>query len=215
MLPAGAWVPGGSGDDPALNGTADRNSIFGLAGNDTMRGEAGDDWLYGAAGDDVAIGGTGNDWLEDRGGGSDTYRLERGDGSDLVLDTGAVDDVDRVVFGPGIAPTDVLVSLQGNGHDLSLVVRNAAGEAVGDEVRVLSWGDDNGTGRIERVEFADGTAWSDAQIDAWLAGAAPLSVAGIADASAAFAMASDDPGLQIHAMRWDDAGKPLPLERLA
>lgn len=215
MLPAGAWVPGGSGDDPALNGTADRNSIFGLAGNDTMRGEAGDDWLYGAAGDDVAIGGTGNDWLEDRGGGSDTYRLERGDGSDLVLDTGAVDDVDRVVFGPGIAPTDVLVSLQGNGHDLSLVVRNAAGEAVGDEVRVLSWGDDNGTGRIERVEFADGTAWSDAQIDAWLAGAAPLSVAGIADASAVFAMASDDPGLQIHAVRWDDTGKPLPLERLA
>ena len=144
----------------------------GLAGNDNISGRSGKDVLYGDAGDDyisgggTLIGGTGNDNI--RGSkGDDIYIFNRGDGQDLITDTGGVD---TIRFGDGIRPDDIVIKRVGNGygHNLELCIKD-----TNDKVAVYEhfgtnspWGSvDNPAVKIERVEFADGTVWTKEDID--------------------------------------------------
>jgi len=121
-------------------GTTGNDSLFGDAGNNILDGRAGNDTLKGEAGDD-------------------TYLFNLGDGQDNIYDyDSAAGNVDTVRFGAGIAASDINFSRIGK--DLVLSVNGTA-----DQLTIQRWRDGDAW-RIERVEFADGTVWNAAYIQA-------------------------------------------------
>jgi Ca2+-binding RTX toxin-like protein len=79
--------------------------LFGNDGNDTLHGGTHDDRLIGGRGDDLLIGGLGND----------EYVFFHGDGSDTVLEHGAVAPggtaSNEIVLPPGVRPADLLIGV--------------------------------------------------------------------------------------------------------
>ncbi|WP_431206522.1 calcium-binding protein [Bradyrhizobium betae] len=97
--PGTKWLYGGSGND----------SLLGYAGNDTMHGGTGTDDMWG-------------------GGGDDTYIFHMGDGVDILSDSGGTNN-DKVLLGPGIALTDVVLKNVGSyGVEISLL--NSPGDTL-------------------------------------------------------------------------------------
>src|SRR5207253_2538426 len=87
--------------------------------------------------------------------GSDTYVFNRGDDFDLIDDQSGSDDVNTVVFGPGIDPQ--AIRLEYGGHEGGLALK------IGDEGLLLAGF--NGFSAdtppsIETFQFADGTTLS-------------------------------------------------------
>ncbi|WP_020592846.1 polymorphic toxin-type HINT domain-containing protein [Kiloniella laminariae] len=80
----------GSDNGDRLAGDDGDNVIEGNGGNDIINGGLGADTLSGGAGDDLLIGGESN---------GDTYRFNRGDGHDVIINNGVNG---KVVFGEGI-----------------------------------------------------------------------------------------------------------------
>lgn len=82
-------VPSGGGKGTAgadtLTGTARKDTLDGLGGNDRISGLGGGDILVGNGGNDILLGGVGTDSLTG-GRGRDSFALERGLGTDKVLD---------------------------------------------------------------------------------------------------------------------------------
>ncbi len=134
------------------------DALRGTSGGDEIRGLGGNDWIDAGAGDDVLDGGSGADTL--RGGtGSDVYLFGRGGGHDQILDQESVPgSLDTIRFGEGVGPQDVAVRWVHGGSpgfgDLVLEIGD-----TGDRVRVTGWFSHAGC-QVERVEFADGTAWT-------------------------------------------------------
>lgn len=119
------------------------NSIVGNRGSNVLTGMAGADELYGEAGGDILVGGHGDDKLSG-GTGDDVYRFNLGDGHDTVEDE---DGTDTLMFGEGILPDNVVVTI--DGADLVLVIDDQ------NSVRIK----DSADGTVERVLFFDGTLW--------------------------------------------------------
>ncbi len=141
---------GGSGSD-MLDGLGGNDALDGQAGADFLVGGAGNDTLTGGAGDDILVGGVGTDRLTG-GTGSDTYRFGRGDGLDTLVETSSATDVDRLLFGPGIATADV--SLRKN-NTITYLGTNSTTDRI-----IL----DTTSGSIEQIVFDDGTLWDAAAI---------------------------------------------------
>jgi Ca2+-binding RTX toxin-like protein len=156
-----APVLGSEGDDTinAVNPAGD--TLRGLGGNDRLNGGSGDDVLEGGDGDDILYGGAGND-VHDGGAGNDThheslgddvYLFGRGDGQDVIMYKYSSGGTDVIRLKDGVKPEDVLLYRSTSSSDLILAIKD-----TGDSIRVESWATNPGI-RIERVEFADGTAW--------------------------------------------------------
>ncbi|QND88019.1 Enterohemolysin EhxA [Chromobacterium vaccinii] len=141
------WLEGGAGNDKLLGG----------AGNDTLQGGDGDDWLEGGSGRNVLEGGNGNDTLIG-GADADIYIFNLGDGADLIRDAGGADVSvqDEIRFGAGILAKDITVIRQGT----NLVLTHANGS---DRLVVEGYFASLAS-RIERIAFADGTVWTQADI---------------------------------------------------
>ncbi len=138
-------------------------------------GNAADNTVRGNVGSNVLAGGQGRDWLSG-GAGDDVYVFNRGDGADTVSNTDVLRDtadplvrqaVDTIRFGDGIGVADLQVRRQGDnlllklkGTDEYVFVANHYGAAVqnSNETRVYDH-------KIDRIEFADGTAWDQARIE--------------------------------------------------
>ncbi len=137
-----------------------------------LYGGAAADLLYGGIGSDALSGHKGNDTLQ-AGGGSDVYLFAWGDGKDTITESvGGVGKTDVLRFKEGIRPQDVKVTRQwsGSGEDsLRLELINEQGDLTGDHVQVMDYfkSVDNST-RVDRIEFADGTVWVYADIQAML-----------------------------------------------
>jgi hypothetical protein len=176
----------GTGGSDILVGGAWNDTIKGGAGWDFIDGGAGADTLLGQDGGDILRGGKGNDNLQG-GAGNDIYVFNRGDGVDIVCDethtvhaytplevtqqiilygypldpydVPADGGKDSLVFGGGIARSDIV--LQRSGNDLIVGVRDPAhpGVAFGqltDSITLQRWFDADGYDRIENFVFADG-----------------------------------------------------------
>ena len=146
-------IIGTPGDD-LLEGGDQGEVIKGLAGNDVLRGGGGDDSIFAGAGDDTIFPGPGYDYVEG-GEGDDTYVYELGNGIDGISE---IAGSDTVRFGEGIAPANVLVTRDPYGT-LYLEVNEP-------DSRVEIYGASSDGGAIERVQFADGTTWNAADIEA-------------------------------------------------
>jgi len=140
-------------------GTDNADTMYGSGIGDRFYGLGGNDVLWGYAGDDTFVGGPGNDTL--RGGaGGDRYLYAPGDGYDEIMEE-ADAAPDRIVFGAGITAADVMIEKQG----LDLRVRVGADPAQGLVVRNYFLGTSGGS-KVELIDFADGTRWTTAQIEA-------------------------------------------------
>ncbi len=139
-----------------LHGDAQANVLTGFGGDDQLLGHDGDDALHGGAGNDMLRGGLGADWLSG-GKGNDVYRFDAGDGADVIenqdLSAGRHDVLE---FGAGVTSGQVgVLRLQ---DDLWLNVGN------GDSVLVRNFYQPGGA--LDSVRFADGSAWSQADLAA-------------------------------------------------
>lgn len=128
--------------------------LSGYSLNDTIHAGGGDDRIVGLSGDDDLAGGSGSDFIYG-GSGHDIYRFSRGDGIDLIEDSGGFD---TLVFSD-IKSTDVYVHRIGG--DNYFILKN------GEMVRVsgfLNGGELDKGYQIEKVIFAD-TVWDAATIE--------------------------------------------------
>jgi Ca2+-binding RTX toxin-like protein len=113
-------------------------------------------------------GGTGDDYLVGNPGAT-SYFYHRGDGRDIVADTGETTVVDRLIFGAGIVQGDVAFSRSGN--DLVLTIAGADIAPESDRITVTGWFQAP-TKAIERLQFADGTVLTAAQVSGMAVGTA-------------------------------------------
>ncbi|MEJ8562320.1 DUF4214 domain-containing protein [Yoonia sp. GPGPB17] len=140
-------------DLTVMEGAAAGETITGLLGQDNINGGVSNDTLNGGDGHDTLRGGADDDQL-DGGTGADTYIWSRGDGNDVINDTGTdVLALDHLVF-DDVASTEVDVRMTFSG---AMVIEVPG--ANGGRVEVLGqFG--GGTRGIERVTFADGITWT-------------------------------------------------------
>jgi len=125
------------GPPPVTAGSAAADLLYGTAGADMLSGDAGDDWLVGGAG-------------------SDTYLHGSGDGFDVIEDVDASPgNVDALRFGDGIEAEDVEVFATGN--DYMLIAGDGGVRIRGGRTQA---------GAIERVDFADASSWTAADLEA-------------------------------------------------
>jgi Ca2+-binding RTX toxin-like protein len=155
--PAAAFdsvVQGTSGNDAALNGTAQRDLLQGFNGNDQLSGAAGNDRLEGGNGNDTLNGGAGNDTLVG-GRGDDTYVFAAGGGQDVIDNIGGGFDTLRF---DGIAFNQVSSGLMKSGNDLVLKVSGGS-----DQVTLKNWflGGDH---VVDVISFASGGQLTAAQL---------------------------------------------------
>lgn len=121
------------------------------SGNDIVLGGAGNDQLSGGMGDDTLSGGPGSDGMQDSDG-NDRYEYSLGDGQDTIEDLSGTADL--LVFGSGIAPSDVRVVSNSDGAAAGwyeLLFTNSSGG-------VTAYG-------VDAVTFHDGTVWTASYID--------------------------------------------------
>ena len=162
-----AW----DGENATLQGLGGNDNLLAGEGNDTLIGDTGNDALSGGVGNDTLIGGTGNDALSG-GVGNDTYVFNLGDGLDTITEIGG--DLDTIRFGAGIAASDITCTLNGSQSYIKLIMAINGGND--DKVTIGEWGWPGyaeGSHRIERVEFNDGTVWDAVHIQS-LAATAPI-----------------------------------------
>ncbi|WP_375411247.1 calcium-binding protein, partial [uncultured Bradyrhizobium sp.] len=112
---------------------------------------------------DVLRGGRGNDTLSG-GPGDDTYYYAQGDGNDVIIENAAgnfstVDTLNLLDINPAG------VSLVRNGNDLTVVIAETApGAGNGGSILLKSELDDFFSTGVERIVFADGTIWTQADL---------------------------------------------------
>ena len=157
----------GTPNDDVLNGTSGNDSIYGDAGNDTLYGNGGNDALLGGTGNDLLDGGTGNDVfnggagndvLQDSGG-SDTYLFGVGSGQDTLQDWGGLGETDTVQVTSGVTPTNLFITQDWASNFGALTLRLAQSD---DQLVIQN------VNSIEQIQFADGTLWDAAAIQARL-----------------------------------------------
>jgi Ca2+-binding RTX toxin-like protein len=125
-------------------GTAAADYLYGDEFANTLNGGKGDDYLYG-------------------GGGNDTYVFNLGDGQDTIAEyDGTAGNIDTLRFGDGIAEADI--SLARSVNDLVISINGTT-----DQIRIQSWGYGDYY-RIEQIQFADGTVWDKAKLQATWSG---------------------------------------------
>jgi Ca2+-binding RTX toxin-like protein len=136
-----AFSDGTQFDQATLHALANGTIHLGpSAGADLVFGTAGADTLTGGAGDDTLLGGEG----------ADRYVYNLGDGADILRGSDGSATVDVLQFGSGISASAVTTTADGNGVLLTL----GAGGSVFIE-------GSQGALAAERVEFADGTVWTE------------------------------------------------------
>ena len=174
-------IEGGAGDDVITDQGSGTNVLRGGDGNDTVNfsycanntveGGAGNDLLqmtgysnYNSSGcSNTFAGGAGNDRIIS-GGSADTYLFNRGDGQDLItdLDNWGNGKTDKVVFGAGIAQSDLFVSR--SGYNLVVKVNDPNNALATDQITIENWFY-SGIYQIESLQFADGANLTNAQLN--------------------------------------------------
>jgi RTX calcium-binding nonapeptide repeat (4 copies) len=151
------WAVGGSDSAETLTGRAnDTDLIFGYNGNDTIFGAA--SGLSESTGN-VIIGGKGNDAIYTSIG-DDQFAFDRGDGVDVISDTGGED---TLVLGSNVRAEDVLFEVdQTTGH-LYIGLRDLANPSlkasqVADRIQIINGGRqleyvDTGKLTINTIEY--------------------------------------------------------------
>jgi Ca2+-binding RTX toxin-like protein len=147
-----------------LTGTSTAEILTGTGGQDSIVGGGGADTINGGTGADVLVGGAGADSL-DGGAAKDVYRWTRGDGNDLVNDSGASHlTEDRLVL-TDVASADLKVSRGTATGATNSVLLSVTTGSVTEVITLQNMLVDlaAGTG-IEEIAFSDGVVWDRDQL---------------------------------------------------
>lgn len=137
-----------------LTGNNGKNTLRGMAGNDSLSGGLGDDTLYGDEGSDTLVGGTGNDRLYDTSTSSaDVYVWGRGQGADLLSDSGGTDRLDVLA---GVAADQVWLRRVGNNLELSVI-------GTADTFTVSNWYLSS-SNQVESVKLSNGKSLASSKV---------------------------------------------------
>ncbi len=117
----------------------------------------GDDVAYGTTGNDTITGGHGNDLLVGYDG-DDTYVYSRGDGDDVIDDTGTHGGANDTLVFADILPSEVSARKSGN-HIILTIRETSPGAGDGGEIVLLESATTYYERGMERISFADGTVW--------------------------------------------------------
>lgn len=156
------------------HGLGDDDTLRGDEGDDLLYGDVGQDCLYGSAGNDMLVGGQGSDEL--RGGsGDDMYVFNKGDGVDYLVEDGGIDTIQ---FGEGIRAEDVyakrIVMNRGYSqyYNLELSFKDSSDKITIEKYFGYYEGSyfssgfrDTPNQMIEKITFADGTVWTQDNIN--------------------------------------------------
>jgi Ca2+-binding RTX toxin-like protein len=138
--------------------TEDSDVLYGTASSEVLHGLAGDDELYGNGGNDTLDGGAGDDYLEG-GAGNDVYLFGRGSGNDEISDDDETPgNIDTVRFDATVAPGDIKLTRDNSSLFLTI-------EGSNDRITLGGWFEDE-VHQVEIIEFADGTVWNQADLEA-------------------------------------------------
>ena len=131
----------------AINGTGNgsANIMTGNGANNVLSAAGGADTLRGGLGNDTVNGGSGND----------TYLFGRGEGQDLLQDSGGT--ADKILYDSGINPLDLVISRQAN--DLRLSIHGSS-----DYVTVQNWYTSS-SNRTETIQAGNGQTLLSTQVD--------------------------------------------------
>jgi VCBS repeat-containing protein len=132
-------------------GTYENDKIVGNRRDNYLYGKNGRDIIEGNGGNDTISGGKGSDLLKG-GSGDDRYLFSKGDGIDMVIDTGGSD---TIVLDETIAVEDVII--RSDGTDINVTIKGNADNTVSNQIILKDWY--NKDNRIEAIEFSDGTLW--------------------------------------------------------
>ncbi|MDH5640949.1 MAG: putative Ig domain-containing protein, partial [Nitrospira sp.] len=164
-------LAGGGGNDTYVVGAGDAVIEGSNGGTDTVLSEVG--WtldvnqenltLIGTAAingtgnglDNIIVGNSGNNVLTGMGG-NDTYRYSQGGGDDTVADSSGT--ADRLEFGTGIDPLDLILSRQVN--DLRLSVSGTT-----DAVTIKDWYTSPTTNQVETILAGNGQDLLNTEVD--------------------------------------------------
>lgn len=160
------FIHGESGDD-FLTGGNGNDTIWGEADDDYLSGDDGNDKLFGGSGDDRVSGGNGDDYLDGESGkdilyggaGDDTYRFNRGNGQDKIIDISGSNDT--LSFGAGISLEHIRVAVDpANRNDLKIYIIDPAYpdqplSQIADVITIQGGADESSP--IEKFVFSDGT----------------------------------------------------------
>ena len=196
-LTDGSDVFTGTNGDDSIDAKGGDDVVSALGGADFIEGGGGNDTLSGGDGNDTLSGGAGNDLLVG-GQGADVYRFALGGGSDVIDDQGSDGALDVLRLEAGITPQGV--KLSGSAQITLSIVGSA------DSIR-FAGPDAASAGKIERIEFADGTVWTEAQ---WAQRVLDDAATGGSDSITGFASTNDTlRGLDGNDMLWGLAGNDL------
>ncbi len=149
---------GGSGND-ILYGGAGNDHIDGQSHNDFLYGEDGNDNLVGGFGDDYLDGGAGNDNLNGNVG-NDTYYYGIGSGYDNMSEE-FYNTTDKIIFKEGLT-IDSLTFTKGLYNAFDLIIKITE---TGETLTIKGWYDSSAN-KIELFQFADGTTYATADVEA-------------------------------------------------
>ena len=178
---ANSIVAGGGGNDALTVSLSSSGLLLGAEGDDILQVERWSSQVYGNFGNDAGfydvtnmlVGGSGDDRLEGASG-TDIYVFNRGDGQDVINDLGwniaqqalTYVDPDKIVFGQGIAFSDL--NAVRSGDNLILSIADPQNPAASDQVTIENWWSTVGGNyvyRIESFEFADGSVKTATEIN--------------------------------------------------
>lgn len=149
-------------EDLSLTGMANIDATGNQVGN-ILQGNGGNNTLDGRNGNDTLIGGAGSDMLYG-GGGHDVYHFNRGDGADIIFETGR--GVDTLKLGAGIRYNQIWLSQDGNSLYVQVI-------GTQDIAAFSTWFAEDSP-LVERVSLANGRTFSPVQINALVAAMAGM-----------------------------------------
>jgi len=148
------YLNGLNGND-VIYGTDRNEYLFNEKGDALLVGGGGNDTIHAGMGDDILDGGTGNDWLAGEHG-NDTYIFRRGSGQDTICDADSSGtNTDTIWLGSNLTPDDIKLKRVGTNLVLSIIGTSDT-LTVKDFFRGFA-----GIFRIERIQFMDGTVWTE------------------------------------------------------
>ncbi|MBI5901512.1 MAG: hypothetical protein HZB40_20110, partial [Rhodocyclales bacterium] len=154
--------------DGYLNSLYGHDTIRGTERYETLINEAGDSLLYGAGGNDTLLAGDGDDTLDGGSGDDDTLMGEAGNDTYLFRKGGGIDRIrgwntgDRVWLAAN--PEDVVFKRRKN--DLVIGFTDAGDKLIVENYYLVA-GTSTDSGTL--ITFRDGSTWTAAALDAWLA----------------------------------------------